>query len=201
MSQIKRKRRLVALANVVARHLRVDRAKAVLFPAVASALGQPWPNRISGYVLVGQYAELHQLTGVTSQLRKDGVTVAKKSAPSSTWTPPKRVVRFAQKDDFLQTYEWRRLRMVVLTKRGNRCECCGASPSDGHTVLNVDHIKPRKLFPNLALDESNLQVLCAVCNHGKGNWDQTDWRSKAEDDTWSDADDEKALAALAWRMQ
>ena len=44
--------------------------------------------------------------------------------------------------------------------------------------MNVDHIKPRKLFPNLALDSSNLQVLCEVCNHGKGNWDMTDWRKE-----------------------
>lgn len=81
--------------------------------------------------------------------------------------------------DFLQTYEWRQLRMVVLTKRGARCECCGASPKDGVTVINVDHIKPRRLFPALALVESNLQILCAPCNHGKGNWNQTDWRDPA----------------------
>jgi len=43
-------------------------------------------------------------------------------------------------------------------------------------VMNVDHIRPRKLFPELALDINNLQVLCHECNHGKGNWDQTDWR-------------------------
>ena len=80
-----------------------------------------------------------------------------------------------ESDAFLQTYEWRRLRMLVLTKRGARCECCGATPKDG-VRMHVDHIKPRRLFPVLALDESNLQILCEVCNHGKGNWDQTDWR-------------------------
>ena len=42
--------------------------------------------------------------------------------------------------------------------------------------MNVDHIKPRKKYPELALDKSNLQVLCEECNHGKGNWDETDWR-------------------------
>lgn len=81
----------------------------------------------------------------------------------------------AQRDEFLFTYEWRRLRMTVLTKRGARCECCGATPKDG-VRMNVDHIKPRLKYPELALEESNLQVLCEVCNHGKGNWDQTDWR-------------------------
>lgn len=43
--------------------------------------------------------------------------------------------------------------------------------------MNVDHIKPRKLFPELALDPDNLQVLCHECNHGKGNWDMTDFRA------------------------
>lgn len=78
-------------------------------------------------------------------------------------------------DAFLQTYEWRRVRMQAIKKHGNRCQCCGASPSTG-AVINVDHIKPRKLFPDLALSVDNLQVLCHECNHGKGNWDMTDWR-------------------------
>lgn len=78
-------------------------------------------------------------------------------------------------DAFLATFEWRRVRMEALKKYGPRCMCCGATPSDG-AVMNVDHIKPRKLFPDLALDINNLQILCHDCNHGKGNWDQTDWR-------------------------
>lgn len=80
-------------------------------------------------------------------------------------------------DSFLKTYEWRRVRMVVLNKYGSRCQCCGATPKDG-AVMNVDHIKPRRLFPQLALDLNNLQILCHDCNHGKGNWDMTDWRGE-----------------------
>lgn len=78
-------------------------------------------------------------------------------------------------DAFLQTYEWRRVRMQVLKRDGAMCACCGASRDTG-AVMHVDHIKPRKLFPHLALDLGNLQVLCHECNHGKGNWDMTDWR-------------------------
>ena len=66
--------------------------------------------------------------------------------------------------------------MQALKKYGARCMCCGATPAGG-AVMNVDHIKPRKLFPDLALDINNLQILCHDCNHGKGNWDQTDWRN------------------------
>lgn len=79
-------------------------------------------------------------------------------------------------DEFLASVAWRKLRMEVITERGARCECCGATPADGTTVIHVDHVKPRRLWPGLALVKSNLQVLCEACNHGKGNWDQTDWR-------------------------
>lgn len=81
----------------------------------------------------------------------------------------------ATSPDFLTSYIWRKLRLQVLIRDGRRCVCCGATPEDG-VRLNVDHIKPRKLFPGLALDADNLQVLCEDCNHGKGNWNQTDWR-------------------------
>lgn len=82
---------------------------------------------------------------------------------------------------FLHSFEWRRVRMLAIKKYGNRCQCCGASPATG-AVINVDHIKPRKLFPDLALTLENLQVLCHECNHGKGNWDMTDWREQAKQD-------------------
>lgn len=85
-------------------------------------------------------------------------------------------VPFAWRKEFLTSFEWRRLRMEVIKERGARCECCGSTPKDG-VRINVDHVKPRKRYPELALEKSNLQVLCEVCNHGKGNWDETDWRS------------------------
>ncbi len=78
-------------------------------------------------------------------------------------------------DAFLASYEWRKLRMQILLRDSARCGCCGASRIEGR-VMHVDHIKPRKTHPELALDPNNLQVLCDICNHGKGNWDQTDWR-------------------------
>ncbi len=77
--------------------------------------------------------------------------------------------------EFLSSFEWRSVRMMALKKHGAVCQCCGASPKTG-AVMHVDHIKPRKTHPKLALDVSNLQVLCDQCNHGKGNWDTTDWR-------------------------
>lgn len=84
-----------------------------------------------------------------------------------------------QSDAFLRSYEWRKLRMQAIEHYGRRCQACGASPTDGVTVIHVDHIKPRRQFPHLALVLENLQILCEPCNHGKGNWSQTDWRPDA----------------------
>lgn len=78
-------------------------------------------------------------------------------------------------DEFLSTFEWKALRMMALKRYSPVCQCCGSTPASG-AIMNVDHIKPRKLFPHLALDIENLQVLCSDCNIGKGNWDMTDWR-------------------------
>lgn len=70
---------------------------------------------------------------------------------------------------------WRSLRYRVLAKSNRRCECCGASPMTG-AVLHVDHIKPRSTHPHLELDPNNMQILCEVCNLGKSNSDDTDFR-------------------------
>ena len=104
---------------------------------------------------------------------------AKPQPPAPRVTQPKKQkVHYAATDAFLQSYEWRRVRMVALKKYGARCQCCGATPADG-LKMHVDHIKPRRIYPDLALDVNNLQVLCEVCNHGKGNWDMTDWRGES----------------------
>lgn len=97
-------------------------------------------------------------------------------------TPPKRIealpterTAFIISDAFLLSFEWRKVRYEALKKNNGRCECCGQGKIQG-IVLNVDHIKPRKKYPELAMNINNLQVLCSPCNHGKGNWDETDWR-------------------------
>jgi 5-methylcytosine-specific restriction endonuclease McrA len=90
--------------------------------------------------------------------------------------------RWARSPKFLQSERWAALRYETIRDRGARCECCGATPREGVSLV-VDHIKPRSLYPELALEPSNLQVLCRACNRGKSNWDQTDWRGSlsAED--------------------
>lgn len=131
--------------------------KGIVFAAAACHIGEAPPKHAKD-----GYAMLARLFGVAQ------------SRPNNA--RPATVAQDVSSLAFLESYEWRRLRMQALVKRGARCECCGATPKDG-VRIHVDHIKPRRLFPALALDETNLQILCEVCNHGKGNWDQTDWRA------------------------
>jgi hypothetical protein len=81
--------------------------------------------------------------------------------------------------DFYLTDAWRTLRYQALRLHGGACQCCGAGPTPGHP-LHVDHIRSRSRFPELALEISNLQVLCEDCNLGKGAQDETDWRPLKE---------------------
>lgn len=82
-----------------------------------------------------------------------------------------------QDHDFYDSAAWLRVRYQVLLRRNACCDCCGARGSFSNP-LQVDHVKPRSKFPQLALEISNLQILCRDCNFGKGAWDQTDWRSR-----------------------
>ena len=78
-------------------------------------------------------------------------------------------------NEFYNSREWKSLRYKVLVAARGKCECCGSSSKNG-IVLHVDHIKPRSKYPELALEFSNMQVLCEMCNIGKSNKDDTDWR-------------------------
>ena len=73
---------------------------------------------------------------------------------------------------FYDSREWQELRYKVIKAHGRKCMACGISNVEVH----VDHIKPRSKHPELALEYSNLQVLCRPCNMGKSNKDDTDWR-------------------------
>ncbi|EHZ1002989.1 HNH endonuclease [Salmonella enterica] len=76
---------------------------------------------------------------------------------------------------FYNSSEWRRLRYQALKLYGAKCACCGRSAKHGR-VMHVDHIKPRSKYPELALEITNLQILCDECNVSKSNTDDIQWR-------------------------
>ncbi len=139
---------------------------ASLFAATANALGRIWMRgKAEGYQLLEEF--------VGAEV--PAIVDRRPSPPGRPPFVPNRARVHPCSPEFLDSYEWRSLRMRVLVRLGARCQCCGHTAKDG-VKLHIDHIKPRRTHPELALDESNLQVLCEVCNHGKGNWDETDWR-------------------------
>lgn len=80
---------------------------------------------------------------------------------------------------FYHTEEWRLMRYEALKRDGARCGCCGRTPREHGIVVNVDHIKPLRVFWDLRLELANLQVLCGDCNEGKGARHADDWRANA----------------------
>ena len=90
---------------------------------------------------------------------------------------PKKPKKKRQKhrNGFYKSQEWACARYEALKRSSGCCELCGRSSKEG-VILNVDHIKPLHKYPQLALDQNNLQVLCGLCNKGKWGGDETDWR-------------------------
>lgn len=66
-------------------------------------------------------------------------------------------------DPFYNSLAWWKLRSKVA-KRAIRCALCGERFVKGQVKV-VDHILRRKARPDLALEESNMQVLCTTCHN------------------------------------
>lgn len=84
---------------------------------------------------------------------------------------PKGLKRKKRKKKSFYTAEWKYLRAKVINKYGAICMRCGSCQQ-----INVDHIKPKSKYPDLAFDINNLQVLCWPCNKSKSFLDETDYR-------------------------
>jgi 5-methylcytosine-specific restriction endonuclease McrA len=78
--------------------------------------------------------------------------------------------------DFYRSSAWLTLRSRALRLAGWRCAWCGADVR-GRGCSRVDHIRPRRDAPELALDLRNLRVLCPSCDnrrhHEKGGKQMT----------------------------
>lgn len=75
--------------------------------------------------------------------------------------------------EFYDSWEWKKLRFEVLKAYGAVCMLCRSTER-----IVVDHIKPRRKFPELQLSFDNCQVLCDPCNRGKSWDDYTDFRPR-----------------------
>jgi 5-methylcytosine-specific restriction protein A len=60
---------------------------------------------------------------------------------------------------FYYSPAWRATRRAALIRAGYRCAVCGISIA-GPKQARVDHIKPLRTHPHLALSLANLRALC-----------------------------------------
>ena len=61
-----------------------------------------------------------------------------------------------------------KLRFEILKRDNFKCCACGSSPAKDPAVeLHIDHITPWSKGGETI--EENLQILCSICNFGKGD--------------------------------
>lgn len=180
--QPRKKKRGKGVSN--GRKVNVARRQAVL---VLKEAGQEVRGDLANLVLVNKLVETGKLAdGFYGRKKAGSVLVAwydrldTKIKGTRDVAKPRNVQtakpQNVKSDEFLESWEWTNLRYRVLQFHGRKCQCCGAQPPA--VVLHVDHIKPRSLYPELAMEFDNLQVLCAACNKGKSNKHFEDFRLK-----------------------
>jgi 5-methylcytosine-specific restriction endonuclease McrA len=128
--------------------------------------------------IYGYESSVYSDSSALKFLKKYGKTglLHLKQEPEKKFSDAK--MRYFKSKRFLESDEWLKLRFLAIQKYGRRCMCCGAKPEDG-AVIQVDHIKPRSIYPELAANINNLQVLCRECNIGKKHHYDNDFRKKS----------------------
>ena len=74
-------------------------------------------------------------------------------------------------DPFYQSRAWYRIRTKVLIRDKYTCVNCGVSVR-GKGMARVDHIRPRKYYPELALHIRNLRLICVLCDNARHSRDR-----------------------------
>jgi hypothetical protein len=83
-------------------------------------------------------------------------------------------VRREDANEFYFSNEWADLRNLFIARKNREtsynliCNICNCKITP-ETGLNVDHIKPIRLFWYDRLKIDNLQIVCVQCNINKGN--------------------------------
>ncbi|GEL67239.1 HNH endonuclease [Marinilactibacillus psychrotolerans] len=98
---------------------------------------------------------------------------------------------------FYNSQEWRDLRPIILERDNFECQWCkedgdvkikGDITKEGKPViLEIDHIKELKDYPELSLEPSNLRTLCKDCHnkrHKRFNFKESKRQKKWNDEWW-----------------
>lgn len=91
-----------------------------------------------------------------------------------------RALRDGDSGPFYSSKAWRIARRKAVIRAGHRCERkhggCGRPVNVPGEKAMVDHIEALRDHPELALQETNLRVLCSRC-HGKRHGQRRDWQA------------------------
>lgn len=64
----------------------------------------------------------------------------------------------------LNTIQYKRFKELLLKRDNYKCVTCKSKEK-----LQIDHVKPWKLYAELRFDPSNAQILCAPCHYKKSS--------------------------------
>lgn len=94
---------------------------------------------------------------------------------SSYEITPSLILQPAFRNRFIELGIGDDIKNEIRAKHGMICACCGCKI---RLTINrhVDHIKPKKTYPECEFLYTNLQVLCRPCNAHKSAYDDEDWR-------------------------
>lgn len=81
---------------------------------------------------------------------------------------------------FLNSKVWKNKRKYIIERDGHSCQrCLSKFGIINAKNLQVHHIKSRKDFPKLRLDDDNLITLCKTCNLQLGTTNRLDFETDA----------------------
>lgn len=85
-------------------------------------------------------------------------------------------------DNWQGSRDWQQWRLQQLERQNWKCACCAQQMGFGEKTYlgngdftlepqhpTVDHMLPKSLFPELALEQQNLVMMCWSCNRKKGS--------------------------------
>lgn len=72
------------------------------------------------------------------------------------------------------TARWKNLRARLIRTRDHTCHHCGRpldprAPANSHNAIEIDHVLPVSVAPELQYDMANLVLSCHACNRAKGD--------------------------------
>lgn len=107
------------------------------------------------------------LSSLTIQPNDELVTILKNIGDQFFKTADKKASWCPRKFGIGDVRSLKRVYQKMKDDQGNRCALCGV-PFDGKIVETLDHVIPWRLVGDIH-DGCNWQMLCEVCNSGKGH--------------------------------